>query len=442
MEFNKLILGEYELEDFEQLLLRENYIELVHKDIQNITSVKEEKARYASRRVINKSKILTFMMLFEKIDATNLSIYDLSQMVDLGIVNDDACIVSGTDREHPTSKIVDSMMRSNRAVMTTVLMATDAILKAYGLIVYSKNHITEEQLLEICNCYWFGSRQDFYYEFLSVLRTIVYNFSNRQPFDSMFSQEEADLPVGVEKAAAVVIDELYRRISMQCDDSKALAYKRYTDLLDGHIQTYSVPSLCLNCKQQWANCCEQSELLYDCAFECEEREKLGAQRYAKLNGLITSQVDNGCLFDNSLKFNCKNKGLPKLVEDVYHIVNVDMAPILSSLPVPATVSEALRLRNREEIRSFRNIFLSWAQNIYDGKINEAEYIKKDFDVANKFFEKKKESQRKKTSIIRCTFEALGNQVPYISNIVGAISPFMNRRKILEEEKHKWLLLTR
>lgn len=69
-----------------------------------------------------------------------------------------------------------------------------------------------------------------------------------------------------------------------------------------------------------------------------------------------------------------------------------MSQIVGSLPVPRTVQEAMRLRERPEIKSYRNIFLNWCDNMYKGDVPEAEYIKKDFDAAKNFFWTRKDVQ--------------------------------------------------
>lgn len=436
MDFNKIILGENELEDFENLLLREKFIDFVYND--------SSQARIP--RIENKKKLLISLMLFEKFDATNLSSYDLSRLIDLGIVDSESCIIRGTENDHPTSKIVNNMIRSNRIAMSIILKASDSIFESCGIILYSKNYISEENLLPLCNHYWFGGKQDFYEEYVRILNIILSNYYRGQYEKEIIYGPEISIDPYLESElmtkAFDAIDLIYARIKKNCNNSDISEYKRFTDKLEGHIQTYSVSKSCLTCNIPWEKCCENSEFLYDYTFKCPQRDNLGSQRYAKLNGLIVSQTEHATLFDNSIKFKCKEIEYSKLIDDIYYIVNVDMSKIVASLPVPQTVYEALRLRNREEIKSFRNIFLKWANHLYNGEINEAEYIKKDFDAASRFFEKKQISQEKQKSLWHCAFEAVGNQVPYISNVSGAVSPFINRRNILEEEQHKWLLLTR
>ncbi|MBR3768808.1 MAG: hypothetical protein IKL10_11310 [Clostridia bacterium] len=446
MDFNKIILGEDELKDFENLLMREKLIDFVHEDLSNLISFNEKYSNAKSKKIINKKKLLIFLMLFEKFDATNLSTYDLTRLIELGIVDKDFCIVNGTDKEHPTSKMVDNMLRSNRIVMSIALKAADLIFKACGIIIYSKNFISEESLLTLCNCYWLGTKNDFYQEFVRILNIILNNYYKNQYDKEIIYGFEISIPPDVMQKLWVLaydtLDLIYKKVDKHCDYADITMYKLFTDKLEGHIQTYNVPKHCMTCDTSWKKCCRNSEFLFNFNFQCPERENLGVQRYAKLNGLIVSQEEHATLFDNSLKFKSKEIEYSKLIEDVYYIVNVDMSKVVANLPIPQTVDEALRLRNRSEIQSFRTIFLKWANHLYNGEIDEAEYIKKDFDAANKYFEKKQVSQNKHKSLWRCTFEAAGNQIPYISNLLGAVSPFINRHGILEEEKHKWLLLTR
>lgn len=54
MDFDKLILGEQELRDFENLLLREKIIDSVQDNFDSLIDMSEEFNRARSQRVINK----------------------------------------------------------------------------------------------------------------------------------------------------------------------------------------------------------------------------------------------------------------------------------------------------------------------------------------------------------------------------------------------------
>lgn len=112
MDFNKLILGERELRDFENLLLRSRMIDAVQDDFQGLINMREEYASALKQRINSKKKLLIFLMLFEKIDATNMSIYDYSRLIETGIVDSESCLINGTGKMHPTSKILDNAWKS------------------------------------------------------------------------------------------------------------------------------------------------------------------------------------------------------------------------------------------------------------------------------------------------------------------------------------------
>lgn len=110
MDFEKLILGEQELHDFENLLLREKIIDSVQDDFDNLVDIDEAYNQAKSKRKNRKKNndLLIFLMLYEKIDATNISIYNYSRFIDLGIVDSKSCLVNGTEKTYLTSKIIDS----------------------------------------------------------------------------------------------------------------------------------------------------------------------------------------------------------------------------------------------------------------------------------------------------------------------------------------------
>lgn len=298
----------------------------------------------------------------------------------------------------------------------------------------------------MCDSYLYGEKSDFFSEYSLLIPEVWKCYIQRILSDAPYGFsliDDTDLFERIEYSLSLHLDGIYNilsKVGWSLEDIGT--YKQFVENLDAHIQSYSVSSICSRCESAWEKCCSNSEFAPNTTFNCPQREYLGAQKYAKLNGLILSNTECATLFDNSLKFRCKKNHLEKVVEEIYYIVNVDLSRLVSSLPVPQNIDEALRLRKREEIASLRNIFLEWSHHLYCGNIDEAQYIKKYFDEAIAFMEKRRIDSNKKKSILRCCFEALGNQIPYISNLLGAISPFLNRKSVLAEERHKWILLTR
>jgi len=143
-----------------------------------------------------------------------------------------------------------------------------------------------------------------------------------------------------------------------------------------------------------------------------------------------------------MKFHASKQSQQKIIEDVYHIVNIDLSNEVGRLPIPKNMSEAMRLRARPEIKSFRNVFLNWCSNMYSGDVAEAEYIKRDFEAATKFFKEQENARKRRQSIFNCSCEILGGLIPYLSTVTGVIGPIKSLKEAREEEKFRWLLLTR
>lgn len=448
MDFNKLILGEHELQDFENLLLREKIIDSARSDIKNLIDMNEEYNQAKAQRINNKKKLLIFLMLYEKIDATNVSAYDYSRLIDLGIIDSASCLVNGTDNGHVTSKILGNAWNCKHRIISTLYQITDAIFKAINIEIYSRNLVKEEYFLDLCDSCLYGSKSDFLLEYRAILRKIweMYIKKLYSNGSSIYGHSLVDDSIIFNRLDFHIIwkhEIVYKLITMSNESFEDIkSYEQFNKKLDAYIQTYLISESCLNCDSNWKQCCLNSEFTYYTSFSCPQRENLGVQKYAKLNGLILSNTEHATLFDNSLKFQYKKEHFEKLIEEIYYIVNVDLSKVVNSLPVPQNIDEALRLRKREEIVSLRNIFLTWSQYLYDGNIDEAQYIKKSFDDAVNYFEKRKKDSNRQKSILHCCFEALGNQVPYIANLVGLVTPFINRKKLLEEERYKWFLLTR
>lgn len=443
MGFGKLILGESELADFEDLFIRDRIINRMHPDF----SFKDDDIELIQRtRNKNKTRLLLSIMLFDKFDAVNMSEYDLSPLIDCGLIEEDACLVNGTSDGHPTSAIIDSVWDYDQELIKRIYNITESLMAKTGIEVYPKSFVKEEDTLNLCNAFILGSQQDFMREYEKVLRIILHNW-----YAGGFVYSALNLPEYEKDAildqilylASHNIDKLYCVLqSVPKEDETISRYSCLFEELESNIQLYYVPSECISCSHDWRICCKNSEFLYSCRFDCFYRESMGEQRYAKYNGLILSGENNAVLFDNSIRFRRKNPTSVKITEDIYHIVNIDLSQQVESLPVPKTAKEALRIRNRPEVSSLRAVLHQWGECLTSGNIDEAEYIKRDFDSARKYFEKKEMRNKKKKSFFHCFFEALGSQIPYLSNVVGIISPFKTRKKIIEEEKHRWFLLTR
>lgn len=390
LSLNKLILGNFELDEFEHLLIKDRY------GIESVERYVSQPLR--SKRITNRSRLLISLLLYEKIDAVTLSDLNLSPLIDAGAIEPESCIVAGTQRNHPLEEMLNAAWKYKQNIISTTYVILDDLLNNFNLKheIYPRNILRNEDLLQLVDSVLYGTKQDFVAELKNLVRKMLDPHEMMHFEDIVVRAEEL-----IDQKAELLLIQL-----LKVNGSSPL-FQEYRDVfprMQESNQWYSVPYNCQICEKKWVDCVNNSEFLSQYNFLCPEREDLGAQTFAKMNGLVTSHLQNATLFDNSIRFKTKQLPIENVAEDIYHIVNIDMSHIVGSLPVPHTVHEAMRLRERPEIKSYRNIFLSWCENMYIGDVPEAEYIKRDFDDANKFF-KDKERREKTCPTFRCTCDA-------------------------------------
>ena len=129
--------------------------------------------------------------------------------------------------------------------------------------------------------------------------------------------DDTDLFEKIEYSFSLHLDRIYEKLAkVEWSLEDIGTYNQFIANLDAHVQSYSVSSICSRCESAWEKCCLNSEFAPNTRFDYPQREYLGAQKYAKLNGLILSNTECATLFDNSLKFRCK-KGIWKKLSKMY-----------------------------------------------------------------------------------------------------------------------------
>lgn len=138
----------------------------------------------------------------------------------------------------------------------------------------------------------------------------------------------------------------------------------------------------------------------------------------------------------------KVKPLDDLPANISYILKLDLSPLLCEFPIPQNIKDVLYLRSRPEIKSFRETFFSWCDCIKREEYDIAQRIKKDILVAQNMLAKYSQWEKKKTNLLYCTIDAILSQVPYLSNVLGLISPYSLRNTIKDKEKNSWVSLLR
>ena len=174
MAFDKLILGEEELSDFEDLFIRDRIIERLHPDFSSFSDIIEPNKKARNN---NKKRLLLSIMLFDKFDAVNMTKYDLSPLIDCGLIAEKSCLVNGTDEKHPTSIIIDSVWQYERKLMACVFKITESLFAMENVDAYPKNLVTEEETLDLCDAFILGTQRDFLDEYKKLLRIMLHNWT-------------------------------------------------------------------------------------------------------------------------------------------------------------------------------------------------------------------------------------------------------------------------
>lgn len=160
-------------------------------------------------------------------------------------------------------------------------------------------------------------------------------------------------------------------------------------------------------------------------------------------GLYLSESLNQTYFDGNLCIKTKEiKSFDGLPEDISCILKLDLSPLFCEFPIPQNVKEVVYLRSRPEIESFREVFFYWCDCIKKEDYDIAEKIKKDILAAQNALARYSQWKKKKTNLLYCTIDALLGQIPYLSNILGLITPYSLRNTLKEKEKNSWVSLLR
>lgn len=352
-ELTTLRLGYSALSNWEVLMIKEGLISTYDVDL-NIDGL-----TYTSRhmRVDNRKFFLFALVLFDKIDASHLSMFNMDRLIDLGIIDEHA-----------------HMIESHLANMNQ----TSLLFQKINYSMYQDNHI------------------------LSMAKDIA---------EEIMIANKAKIVRAIAKQ-----DNIHEHYFLEEYEIS----KNYT---------------------KWLNDCE----LWASATNINRaKESMGIMKESIMYGIYDSILSGSIYYDGSIS-STAYRPLDEVditADNVSRIMNIDLSPELYRLPIPSTVSEAIMLRNRPEISSFRNIFFEWCRAIKQGDIDMAMRIKKDVNIAQKGLDKYYKWENSKIKLFSCITDVIIGQIPYLSNIVGAISPFQTRNILRKKEENSWILLLR
>lgn len=346
-----LRLGYSALNSWEALMIKEGIISGYDKDFP------ENELTYTSRhtRVDNRKFLLFALVLFDRIDASHLSMFNMDKLIDLGVVDEHA-----------------HMVESRLANMDQIAL----LFQDLDASLYHNNHKLAQA-------------KDAAEEIMIANKEKIIRAIKKQ-------------------------DHMHEHYFF--DESELTKYYN-----------------------KWLNDCELWASVRD---NNHAKESMGIMKESIMYGIYDSMESESIYFDGSIlpTYQGVQSSVDITAEDVSQIMNIDLSPELYHLPIPSTLSEAIILRSRPEIVSFRNVFFEWCKAIKQGDIDMATRIKKDISIAQKELDKYYKWETRKTKLFSCITEVLIGQIPYLSNVVGAVSPFQTRDTLRKKSKNSWILL--
>lgn len=354
---NKLCLGCASLNNWEILMIREGMIDKISNTIDD-RDVSDELLNSKGIKVWDKRFLLFSMVLFDKIDSSRLSKYDLSKLIDLGVIEEHAMIAE--DRLAYRNDPFDSL--------TEDTYSNDSQMRYL-------NEISKEIMLVNKN-------------------KVIAEIGKKIRIDGMPYYQPT------------ILEEKYDEWIVDCE---------------------------LWSSKKWSR--------------MPNKEELGIFKEGVMSGLYQSMVNGSVYYDGvissrNLNLNLDGFDLNKLQENITQIISLDLSPELYSLPIPSNINEVIQLRNRPEIVSFRKVFFEWCNFLKNGDVEMASKVKQDIKKAQTELEKYYKWENSKVKTFSCLIDAFIGQIPYISNIVSAVSPFSLQKKFEQRMNNSWVLLLR
>ncbi|MCL2691315.1 MAG: hypothetical protein FWE56_03545 [Candidatus Bathyarchaeota archaeon] len=163
-------------------------------------------------------------------------------------------------------------------------------------------------------------------------------------------------------------------------------------------------------------------------------------------GLKLSQTEEICFYNGRLshinkKHNFKDvPDLNSFSDNIRYILQLDLTPQINEFPIPESIRDVLYLRKQPEIISFREVFFDWLTCLQEGDYDIANKIKCDVVKANEALAKYKKWEKRKTNMLYCTLDAVVGLIPYISTVVGSVTPYSLRKTLKDKNNNSWVNL--
>ena len=445
MNFERLFLGYHETKAFEHLLIREKYITKCAPDFDTpigLFPLNDSPIK------VSKSSLLRAILLFESVDSNTLSTYDLGKMVDLGLIRSDSQLANNgklmpNSAEFELQKLdlgsIDDIAKQ------FILNLFFKIEKQYNISLDA--NLEDSFLFKLQDALLndFSKYKHMLYETVYPVICLQLSFLDSVTFRYLDSYDDAEL-ITYRDIERHELPNALSLVSFMIKKSKKFLSKistyEYNQILSTVNDLFrpNKTHICVNCAYK--------HNLTKCLNSC----KYSVEKNVSMLDWFTSSRRQTPIFCKSLHVNSDNTyDSTKIIDEVYYMASLDLSEQMLHLPTPTSIREAINLRNRPEIKSFREVFANWCEYVQNGNDERTiELINKDFKHAQAILAKYHHEESSKALASTCvkrnlldlTFECIGYFIPFLSLALGLPQPWIERKKILQKKKSEWFLLTK
>lgn len=128
----------------------------------------------------------------------------------------------------------------------------------------------------------------------------------------------------------------------------------------------------------------------------------------------------------------------KLFDNLYYLAKTNLKDEIIYLPAPKNLAQALKIRNKKEMKRFREVLSIWLNVLKEGNDSAEKKIRKDLHKANKELKKLERWKEYSKSPINFWINSVGGHIPILSNILTAIYTLGGFYENWVEEKYTWM----
>jgi len=161
--------------------------------------------------------------------------------------------------------------------------------------------------------------------------------------------------------------------------------------------------------------------------------------------MVFKSIQTDCVFTSAMKFHSSDIVNSKniktyIAEDVDVIAKTLLKNEIAILPYPKNLNEVMKMREKKEIITFREVMSNWIETLHKGEQYLEPKLRKDIAKANKELKKLENWREYQFSPINFWINSIGGHIPILSNILTGIYTLTGVYEHISNKKYNWVML--